>query len=420
MAILDLDSFHEIWQTITRNKTRSLLTAFGVFWGILMLVIMAGLGRGLAAGIMGGLESFPSNSAFFFPNRTTIPYKGFAKGRWWQMDNSDIEAVRSIVPSTRYIGGAVFGPWATDNNVVRGSRSGSFRVMGLPPDYQYINPTKIIAGRFINDIDIREARNVCVIGLKILNDMYRPGEDAVGSTIRVNGVYYTVVGVVQTGSDKINIFGSMDEMVCLPVTTMQRADDRGDKIDVLMLTIDGKTDINPVMADVSKFIKRRHMVSPDDEIAMDTFNLKQIFDVFSMLELAINVLIWIVGIGTLLAGVVGVSNIMIVTVRERTQEIGVRRALGATPSAIIRQIMAESFVLTVISGLAGLIAGVGILVAVSQYIKLNPSDFFAPPQISFGAAVAALIVLVIFGLFAGFLPSKRALEIKAIDALRDE
>ena len=418
--MFDLDTFQEIWQTITRNKTRSLLTAFGVFWGIFMLVVMAGVGNGFRTGIMGGLESMPTNSAFFFPNRTSVPYKGFAKGRWWQMENSDIEAVRGIIPTTRYIGGVVFGPWATDNNVVRGDRSGSFRVMGLPPDYQYINPTKILAGRFINDIDIHEARNVCVIGAKIANDMYRPDEKPVGSTIRVNGVYYTVVGVVQRGSDKVNIFGSMDEMVTLPVTTMQRANNRGDKIDALMLAIDEKADIWAVMDDVKDFVKRRHMVAPEDEIAMDCFNVKQIFDIFATLELGINVLIWIVGIGTLLAGVVGVSNIMIVTVRERTQEIGVRRALGATPGTIIRQIMAESFVLTVVAGLAGLVCGVGALVAVGKFMESSPSDFFAAPQVTFGAAVAALAVLVVFGLFAGFLPSKRALEIKAIDALRDE
>jgi putative ABC transport system permease protein len=175
-----------------------------------------------------------------------------------------------------------------------------------------------------------------------------------------------------------------------------------------------------VETDVKLFLKQRHMVSPDDEIALNSFSLKQIFDMFTMLELGINALIWIVGIGTLLAGVVGVSNIMIVTVSERTQEIGVRRALGATPSAIISQIMSESFVLTATAGLAGLIAGVGALIGVEYMIQYYPSKFFVNPQVSFGAAFAALAVLVVFGLLAGFLPSKKALEIKAIDALRDE
>ena len=420
--MFDLDTWQEIWLTITRNKSRSLLTAFGVFWGVFMLVVMAGFGVGIRHGIMDGVEHFEANSAFFFSESTSEPYKGFQRGRVWSMDMSDYEAVKhQYADKIKYMSGVMFGGSST-NNVVRLDKFGSFSIMGFSPDYNLINPSRILQGRFINDIDIREYRKVCVIGKRILNDLYAPGEEVVGSLLRVNGIYYTVVGVSEAVSKNINVFGDPEEMINLPFTTLQQAQNQGDKVHCIALAAKPSVNIVELEEDVKMLLKNRNSIAPTDPKAVSSFNAKKIFDIFQALIIGINALIWIVGLGTLLAGVVGVSNIMLVTVRERTQEIGVRRALGASPFTILKQIMSESLVLTFLAGIFGIVLGVGVLAIVSQILAANPSDKMplSNPQISFGIAIAALMVIVVAGLVAGWLPSKRALQIKAIDALRDE
>ena len=420
--MFDLDTWQEIWLTITRNKSRSLLTAFGVFWGVFMLVVMAGFGVGIRHGIMDGVEHFEANSAFFFSESTSEPYKGFQRGRVWSMDMSDYEAVKhQYADKIKYMSGVMFGGSST-NNVVRLDKFGSFSIMGFSPDYNLINPSRILQGRFINDIDIREYRKVCVIGKRILNDLYAPGEEVVGSLLRVNGIYYTVVGVSEAVSKNINVFGDPEEMINLPFTTLQQAQNQGDKVHCIALSAKPSVNIVELEEDVKMLLKNRNSIAPTDPKAVSSFNAKKIFDIFQALIIGINALIWIVGLGTLLAGVVGVSNIMLVTVRERTQEIGVRRALGASPFTILKQIMSESLVLTFLAGIFGIVLGVGVLAIVSQILAANPSDKMplSNPQISFGIAIAALMVIVVAGLVAGWLPSKRALQIKAIDALRDE
>lgn len=420
--MFDLDTWQEIWLTITRNKSRSLLTAFGVFWGVFMLVVMAGFGVGIRHGIMDGVEHFEANSAFFFSESTSEPYKGFQRGRVWFMDMSDYEAVKhQYADKIKYMSGVMFGG-SSPNNVVRLDKFGSFSIMGFSPDYNLINPSRILQGRFINDIDIREYRKVCVIGKRILNDLYAPGEEVIGSLLRVNGIYYTVVGVSEAVSKNINVFGDPEEMINLPFTTLQQAQNQGDKVHCIALAAKPSVNIVELEEDVKMLLKNRNSIAPTDPKAVGSFNAKKIFDIFQALIIGINALIWIVGLGTLLAGVVGVSNIMLVTVRERTQEIGVRRALGASPFTILKQIMSESLVLTFLAGIFGIVLGVGVLAIVSQILAANPSDKMplSNPQISFGIAIAALMVIVVAGLVAGWLPSKRALQIKAIDALRDE
>ena len=420
--MFDLDTWQEIWLTITRNKSRSLLTAFGVFWGVFMLVVMAGFGVGIRHGIMDGVEHFEANSAFFFSESTSEPYKGFQRGRVWSMNMSDYEAVKhQYADKIKYMSGVMFGG-SSPNNVVRLDKFGSFSIMGFSPDYNLINPSRILQGRFINDIDIREYRKVCVIGKRILNDLYAPGEEVIGSLLRVNGIYYTVVGVSEAVSKNINVFGDPEEMINLPFTTLQQAQNQGDKVHCIALAAKPSVNIVELEEDVKMLLKNRNSIAPTDPKAVGSFNAKKIFDIFQALIIGINALIWIVGLGTLLAGVVGVSNIMLVTVRERTQEIGVRRALGASPFTILKQIMSESLVLTFLAGIFGIVLGVGVLAIVSQILAANPSDKMplSNPQISFGIAIAALMVIVVAGLVAGWLPSKRALQIKAIDALRDE
>jgi putative ABC transport system permease protein len=293
-------------------------------------------------------------------------------------------------------------------------------MMGHDANYFKMYPLKMVQGRWINDIDLRDARKVCVIGEKVLNDLYKPGENAVGTLLRVGSSYYTVIGVVKKVSDGVNFFGNVDEMLLVPYTTAQRIQNSGDKIDCLCITAHDDVEIGDVEKRVASFVKERNLVNPDDEAALALLNLKKVFDSFSMLFGGLNFLVWIVGLGTMLSGVIGVSNIMLVTVRERTQEIGIRRALGATPFTILKQIMSESVVLTAIAGLTGLVFAVLVLSVVDMVMAMQPNPFLPSLQLPFSLSIVALVVIILAGMFAGYLPSKRALSIKAVEALQDE
>lgn len=418
--MFDTDRWQEIWITITRNKMRSALTAFGVFWGIFMLVVMSGAGYGLQNGVSAGVEGFAANSAYFFSSITTEAYKGFRKGRWWDMRNGDIEMLRNQLPEIKYISPILFGG-RRDNNTVRGDKYGTYYIKGYNPMYNFIEPQSMIVGRYLNEIDIQDKRKVCVIGKKVYDEMFQGVGDPLGQLLKVNGIYYQVIGVNEPVTE-INIGGSANESIILPYSVMQQTYNRGDVIDCIALTMADDVSVSDYEDQIKGLLKQRHSISPTDPMAVQSMNVEKQFRMFSMLFLGINGLIWIVGLGTLLAGVVGVSNIMMVTVRERTKEIGIRRALGAKPGAILAQIMSESLVLTSLAGFFGLACGVGLLSVVDNVMSVNmESDtFFRHPQIPFFIAVVAALVLLLCGLLAGVIPAWRALQIKAIDAIREE
>lgn len=420
--MFDLDSWQEVWYTITHNKMRSFMTAFGVFWGIFMLVVMSGAGLGLDRGMSAGVTEFAANSMFMFNGRTTIPYKGFRKGRWWSLKNEDMVMLKKKVPELKYMSGILFAWSNVENNVVHGDKSGTFNVQGFHPDYQKINPQRILYGRFVNEIDILEKRKVCILGDKIYNDLFLPNTNPIGSLVKVNGIYYTVVGVTEPINRQMNIGGDPSETIVLPFSTLQQALHEGETVHGIALTAVDEVSISLLEDKITGLVRAAHQIAPEDKSAVFSFNVAKIFQTFQGLSLGISSLIWIVGLGTLFAGVVGVSNIMLVTIKERTQEIGVRRALGAKPHQIITQIMSESLVLTAASGILGISAGVGLLAIVDSVLKANPAEntFFKDPQITFSIAIVSLAVLIICGMIAGLLPSYRALQIKAIDALRDE
>ena len=417
MNLFDLDNYQEIWHTITRNKTRSLLTAFGVFWGMFMLIVMVALGDSIRRGIIGQIGGVAQNSSFFWTSNTSLPYKGFKKGRSWSIHEDDLLAIEREFPDLKYISPIM---WGIDGKVTRATKSGDFRMMGHDANYFQIYPMYQLQGRWINDIDVRDARKVCVIGEKVLNDLYAPNENPIGSLLKAGGSYYTVIGVVKRQTDQVNFFGNIDEMLLVPYTTVQRTTNSGDVINCLAITAHDDVDITIVEQAVAARIKERNLVDLNDEAAMFLINLKKIFDMFNMLFLGLNVLVWIVGIGTLISGVIGVSNIMLVTVRERTQEIGIRRALGATPFTIIKQIMSESLLLTFIAGFAGLFLAVVVLAVVDTVMSAQSNPFMASLQLSFSLSIVALLIIIVSGMIAGYLPSKRALSIKAVEALQDE
>jgi len=335
------------------------------------------------------------------------------------MTNSDLPVIRQRVEELQYISPVLFaGGDGSDKNVVRGEKNGSYLVKGCYPEYDLIDKSKLVYGRYVNDIDIAEKRKVCVIGERIYEVLFQHEEDPVGKQIRVNGIYFQVIGVARSTSGA-SIGGNTTETVVLPFSTMQQTFNQGNIIHFLAATANEGTSVKVIQDKITDILKQRHQISPEDKDAVFSMNIEEQFKMFSYLGIGIASLIWIVGLGTLLAGAIGVSNIMLVTVRERTKEIGIRRALGATPNNIIGQILTESVVLTVLAGIAGIVLGVGILSAVG--VALSQGDqFFKDPQIGFGMAVGSLIILLIIGTLAGFIPAQRAMMIKPIEAIREE
>jgi putative ABC transport system permease protein len=422
--MFDLDLWKEILSALKKNRMRSFMTAFGVFWGIFMLIIMSGAGKALENGIMDGIKGFASNSASFFTEPTGKPYKGFQRGRRWNFNNTDIQYIRANISDVEYLSPRLFGGRSNQgDNTIRGKNKGAFNVFGDYPDFYKIDQWTPIKGRLINEIDIRQNRKVCIIGERVEEVMFAEDEDPIGEYLKIDGVYFQVVGVVHPET-RVNIGGGRkEETIMIPFTTLQKAYNRGDVVNFFSVTSDPGVPVSKVENRLKELLKERHSIAPDDQQAIGSFNIEVEFRKFMGLFTGIQVLTWIVGIGTLLAGVIGVSNIMLVIIKERTQEIGIQRAIGATPQKIITHIVAESVFLTVLAGYIGLVLGVGLLELLSIALESAGGDdeiFFRNPEISFTMAVAALSILVISGIFAGLIPAKRAVSIKPIDALRDE
>lgn len=418
--MFDIDRWQEIWVTITRNKMRSVLTCFGVFWGIFMLVLLLGSGKGMQNGIFKNVNGFATNSCFFYTERTGEPYKGYKKGRNWSMRNRDIETIKEKVQGIKYISPMHWGEQGA-NNIVRGQKAGSYNVRGVYPDYFNIETQHIYYGRLFNEIDMKEKRKVCLIGTRVYEVLFNPGEDPTGQYIRVNGIYYQVIGVIKA-KPRASIGGRTEESVMLPFTTLQQTTNNGDKFWFLCITGEDGYSCDKITEDVKTILKSQNEISPTDPQAVGSFSIAKQAETFNMLFTGIDILVWLVGMGTLLAGIIGVSNIMMVTVKERTKEIGVRRALGAKPANIISQVMSESLLLTALAGLLGLSVGVFMLDIVNRVLEsAGDSDtFFSNPEININTAVAATVILLISGLLAGLIPAWRAMQIKAIDAIREE
>lgn len=419
--MFDTDRWVEIWVTITRNKTRSLLTCFGVFWGILMLVILLGSGTGLKNAIFEGTDGFATNSVFFYTDRTSEAYKGFNKGRQWNMRNRDIESIKRDAKGIEAISPILWGS-RSDKNIVYGQLTGTYNVKGVYPEYFKIEQQELHYGRLLNDIDETERRKVCLIGSRVNETLFH-NADPCGKYIRVNGLYYQIAGVVKQKASGLNLGGRAEESIFLPFSTMQQTLNQGDILNFLCISAFANHDIQTVIKEVKGIMFAQNEIAPNDPQALGVVNIAAQFDTFNMLFTGIDMLVWLVGMGTLLAGIIGVSNIMMVTVKERTKEIGVRRALGAKPFNIISQIMSESLLLTAMAGLMGLSLGVFILDLINKVLSAQPEGSDMPlkdPAVSIEVAIAATAVLLFCGLLAGLIPAWRAMQIKAIDAIREE
>lgn len=411
---IDIDTCEEILITITRNKTRSLLTAFGVFWGIFMLVVLMGGGQGMQDMMQAQFEGFAANSGFIASEKTGEAYKGFRKGRKWDLESSDIERLRKGVEGIEVITPLV-SRWGS--SAVYEDKKYECSVKGLYPEYDRIETQNIAYGRFINNVDIREGRKVCVIGKRVYESLFKPGENPCGKYVRVDGIYYQIIGMC-TSEGNMSIQGQSSEAVILPFATMQQAYNLGGKVHVICFTAKPGVKVTEIQPDIERIVKAAHYISPDDKEAIMLLNAEAMFSMVDNLFTGINILIWMVGLGTLLAGAIGVSNIMMVTVRERTTEIGIRRAIGARPRDILQQVLSESMVLTTIAGMTGI--SFAVLVLQVAETAFNAGGGSARFQVSFGMAIGTCALLILLGMLAGLAPAYRAMAIKPIEAIRDE
>ena len=413
---IDIDSHREVLDTLTRNKSRSLLTGFGVFWGVFMLVALMGGGNGLKEKLQNNFAGFATNSAMVWAQPTTKAYKGFRKGRMWQMDYRDVGRIKRAVPELDVVTPVLF---SNGGSAYYGDRKASIGVNGAMPDYQRVNEPKLFYGRFIDEADIRDHRKVCVIQKKTYKELFPGGGDPCGKRIRIDNIYYQIVGVDYNMTDGLNFGADAGTVVILPLTFMQQAYNRGNTIDMIAVTGKPGVVMSSITPRIRETVARAHAVDPTDEQGAMVFNTEVLFQLLDNLFRGVNFLIWLVGLGTLFAGAIGVSNIMMVTVRERTTEIGIRRAIGATPRMILSQIISESIVLTMVAGMSGILFAVMIL----QMLELaNTEDgiLTAHFQVGFWTAIAAALAVGIVGVLAGLAPAGRAMSIKPVDAMRDE
>ena len=413
---LDIDTYREILDTLTRNKSRSFLTGFGVFWGVFMLVALIGGGQGMKELLNQNFEGFATNSAMIWAQPTTKAYKGFRKGRRWDMEYKDVQRLKSRIPELEVVSPVLFSNGGT---AYFGDRKTTVSINGVQEDYQRVSEPKMRYGRYLNDMDVAQRRKVCVIQKKTYKDLFPGGGDPCGSFIRVDSVYYQIVGVDYSSAEGINFGGESGTTMLLPITLMQQTYNMGQNVHMISVTGKKGVVMSTITDRIRETIARAHTIDPEDEQGVMVFNTEVLFQMLDSLFKGVNFLIWLVGLGTLLAGAIGVSNIMMVTVRERTIEIGIRRAIGATPKMILSQIISESIVLTMVAGMSGILFAVMIL----QMLELaNTEDgiLAAHFQVGFWTAIFAALAIAAMGVLAGLAPAARAMSIKPVDAMRDE
>ena len=413
----DIDRYKEIIDTLSRNRSRTLLTGFGIFWGIFMLLIMLGGGNGLKAILNQNFAGFTSDAIIVGSSRTTKPYGGFKRDRYWSLDKTDIEAIKTLVPEADIVT-MMDATWG--GQITYSDKSYNGIIKGLTYEYVGVESPQLMYGRWINEVDCTQERKVCVIGKRVWSNLFPDGDDPTGKYIQFMGSQFQVVGV-DGRNGGININGSPDQSVVIPYQILDRINNKGGKFDILCMTVKPGADSEVAQEKVRGLLSRRHSIAPDDKAAIMMLDTRKIFKIVDNLFKGVNILVILVGLGTLLAGAIGVSNIMMVTVKERTTEIGIRRAIGATPKMILGQIITESIGLTILAGMFGILFSVFILWGAGNVVSSLP-DFSSGIsfQIGFWTGIAVLLMLVALGVLAGLAPALRAMNIKPVDAMRDE
>ncbi|UBZ08808.1 ABC transporter permease [Salegentibacter mishustinae] len=417
------DKWSEIIEALSSNWFRTLLTAFGVMWGIFILVILLAAGKGLENGVKKGFGGIATNTMFMWTQTPSKPYKGLPKGRNYNFKTGDVEALRENVPGLRFISPRnQLGGFGGNNNVVRGLQTGAFNVYGDYPEIIQQEPMDVTAGRFINYLDIEEKRKVAIIGEGVRRELYEKDEEVLGTYLKINGVNFMVIGTYKKKGGGGGNAEEAQKEIYVPFTAFSQAFNMGDTVGWMAITANDENSITSLKSRILDLIKSRHSIHPKDDRAVGNFDLYEEFNKINGLFVALKAVAYFVGILVLLSGIIGISNIMLIVVKERTNEIGVRRALGATPWSIRGQILMESIFLTIISGMAGIIFATGIIAAVNYALSgMDTSEMmFANPSVDLGVVLTALAILVCSGLLAGLIPAQNAIKIKPVDALRTE
>ena len=410
--MFSVDKWQEIYSTISKNKLRTILTGFSVAWGIFILIILLGFGYGLENGVKKEFEDDAANTLWVNQGVTSMPYKGYKPGRFIQFKNEDYNATKGI-DDVEHISGR-FTIWE-NNTVSYKSEYGSFDIFCSHPGYGNVESISPIKGRFLNNLDVDESRKVTSIG-KLVDEALFKGEDPIGKYIKVTGIPFKVIGVFDDPGGDRDL-----SRIYIPISTAQMVFNRGTRIGTMAMTV-GDASVersNEMVEQIRSELAQRHHFDPTDQRAIHIWNSVENYVKFMTLFANIRLFIWIIGIGTIIAGIVGVSNIMMIVVKERTKEIGIRKSLGATPGSIISLILQESILITAFAGYVGLIGGVGLLELVS---KILPPDtgYFANPEVNINVALGATGILIIAGALAGFVPARKAAAVRPVVALRDE
>jgi len=418
-----LDRWQEVFDTLSRNKLRTFLTALGVFWGVFMLVIMLGFGRGLETGVTGNLGPWAKNIMAVWPKPTTIPHAGHTRGRVVRLTMDDVDVLERQVPGILAIAPRLKPDSSTNTVVSRGVYTEPFEVGGDVQASILLSPLDITAGRFLNDRDVDNRRKVAVIGANVRETLFQSREDPIGAEIRIGSIPFTVIGTYES-KDEGERADRANSRVLIPISTLAHMMGWGNRIRYMALLLDKDYSSAETEKQVKAVLKRHHKVRSDDPGGFGSFNRAKMFQRFTVLFSGIATLSWIVGILTLLAGAMGVSNILMISINERTKEIGIRKALGATPRSVLAQIIQEAVVLTGLAGMLGLVAGVGTLALSTSLVESSSSSdgvqFFAAPNLDLTIALLATLILTVVGGLAGLAPARAALAINPVEALAHE
>jgi putative ABC transport system permease protein len=415
------DRWEEILEALNANRFRTLMTAFGVFWGIMILVLLLALTNGLKNGVGAGFRNFATNSIFMWSQSTSMSYKGLPKGRRYNFKIEDVEILKEQIPELKYVSPRnQLGGYRGANNVTRKEKTGAFSVSGDYPDFINQQPMDITQGRFISYSDIDEKRKVAVIGVDVVKSLYDRNEEPLETYIKISGVNFLVIGVFK----KSNSNGDDEEdanTIFVPFTTFSQVFNSGNNVGWMAITAEDETSITALKPKIFSIMRKQHTVHPDDVRAIGNWDLAEQFGKIMGLFSILSFVGYFVGTLVLLSGAIGISNIMLIVVKERTKEIGIRRALGASPLNIRTQILQESLMLTIAAGMAGIAFASGVIWVMNTVIEsIGPVENFANPSVDIGVIIIALVILVLFGVLAGLIPAIRATKMKPVDALRTD
>lgn len=422
--MIDIEKWQEIFSTLSKHKLRTALTSIGVFWGIFMLTFLLWAGKGFENGVNNGFPKVTNTVWIWSQGVTQIPYQGMPIGRYIRLKADDVEAIKKNVPSVGFIKGQnSVGIWSgTPPYTVYKDKNGTFYVEGLHANMENIQSMRIKEGRSFNTLDDKQRRKVAIIGTRVKTQLFKEGQNPIGADITINGISFQVVGVFQSLSSGEQ--QQEEEKIYMPNDTLRYAFNQVGWVGSFIVLPKPGIHARVAEQDVKKYLSEIKKVDPNDKGVFGSFNLQNEHDKIQGLFTGINVFSWVVAIGTIIAGAIGVGNIMLIVVKERTREIGLRKALGATPASIVAMIVQESVFITAVAGYSGLAFAVILLEFISRMLEKSSSEggesFFLNPQVDFVTAISALVVLIIAGLAASLMPASKAAAVNPIVALQDE